>query len=72
MIDFHIMSQYPGEQSQGNPNLKLSELARLDMERWLKIDGKGFAKATALVTSFEQGRRTMFEQPEKRIKINCS
>jgi DNA repair protein RadC len=51
---------------------KLSELARWDMERWLKIEGIGYAKATALVTSFELGRRRMFEQPEKKIKINCS
>jgi DNA repair protein RadC len=49
---------------------KLSELARWDMERWLKIEGIGYAKATALVTSFELGRRRMFEQPERRIIIN--
>ncbi len=42
------------------------------MERWLKIEGIGYAKATALVTSFELGRRRMFEQPENKIKINCS
>ncbi|WP_041934694.1 JAB domain-containing protein [Cyclobacterium marinum] len=51
-------------------NNKLSELAKWDMERWLKIEGIGYAKAT--VTSFELGRRRMFEQPDKKIKINCS
>lgn len=51
---------------------RLAELAKWDMERWLKIAGIGYARATALVTSFELGRRRMVEQPDKRIKINCS
>ncbi|MEX2592369.1 MAG: DNA repair protein RadC [Anditalea sp.] len=51
---------------------RLSELAKWDMERWLKIEGIGYTRATALVTSFELGRRRMFEQPDKKIKINCS
>ncbi|WP_439484480.1 JAB domain-containing protein [Cyclobacterium plantarum] len=51
---------------------RLSELAKWDMEKWLKIEGIGYSRATALVTSFELGRRRMFEQPVKKIKINCS
>ncbi|MBD3630953.1 DNA repair protein RadC [Cyclobacterium sp.] len=51
---------------------RLSELAKWDMEKWLKIEGIGYTRATALVTSFELGRRRMVEQPDKRIKINCS
>ncbi|SHN23301.1 DNA repair protein RadC [Cyclobacterium lianum] len=51
---------------------RLSELAKWDMEKFLKIEGIGFTRATALVTSFELGRRRMVEQPDKRIKINCS
>lgn len=43
----------------------------MGLERWLKIEGIGYAKATTL-TSFKLGRKRMFEQPEKRIKINCS
>ncbi len=53
-------------------DFRLSELARWDMERWLKIAGIGYAKATALVISFELGRRRMFEQPDRKIKIHCS
>ena len=34
-------------------DFRLSELARWDMEWWLKIAGIVYAKATALVTSFE-------------------
>jgi DNA repair protein RadC len=51
---------------------RLSELAKWDLERWLKIDGIGYTRATALVTSFELGRRRMVEQPDKKIKISCS
>ena len=51
---------------------RLAELAKWDMEKWLKIAGIGYARATALVTSFELGRRRMVEHPDKRIKINCS
>ncbi len=51
---------------------RLSDLAKWDMEKWLKIEGIGYSRATALVTSFELGRRRMVEQPDKRIKINCS
>ncbi len=53
-------------------DFRLSEMARWDMERWLKIAGIGYAKATALVTSFELGRRRMFEQPDRKIRIHCS
>lgn len=51
---------------------RLAGLAKWNMERWLKVAGLGYARATALVTSFELGRRRMVEQPDKRIKINCS
>ena len=47
-------------------------MASFDTERWLKIVGIGYAKATALVTSFELGRRRMFEQSDRKIKIHCS
>ena len=78
MTDYHIIAAIANIQVDkareilALANNKLSELAKWDMERWLKIEGIGYAKATAMVTSFELGRRRMFEQPDKKIKINCS
>ncbi|WP_339901214.1 DNA repair protein RadC [uncultured Cyclobacterium sp.] len=78
MTDYHIIAGIANIQVDkareilALANNKLSELAKWDMERWLKIEGIGYAKATAMVTSFELGRRRMYEQPDKKIKINCS
>ncbi|WP_339714628.1 hypothetical protein [Cyclobacterium amurskyense] len=78
MTDYHIIAAIANIQVDkareilALANNKLSELAKWDMEKWLKIEGIEYARATAMVTSFELGRRRMFEQPDKKIKINCS
>ena len=73
MTDYHIIAGIANIQVDkareilALANNKLSELAKWDMERWL-IEGIGYAKATAMVTSFELGRRRMFEQQEKKSR----
>ncbi len=49
---------------------RLSELAKWDLNAWLKIEGIGVRKASALVTSFELARRRLNEEPVKRVKIS--
>ncbi len=51
---------------------RLSELAKWDINTWLKIEGIGVRKASALVTSFELARRRLVEEPVRRLKISSS
>ncbi|WP_114751989.1 JAB domain-containing protein [Pleomorphovibrio marinus] len=78
MRDYHLIAAIANitvDNARGilaKADFRLSELAKWDMERWLSIEGIGYAKATALMTSFELGRRRLEEQPDTKIRISCS
>ncbi|MDN3688604.1 JAB domain-containing protein [Cyclobacterium jeungdonense] len=78
MADYHLIAaiaNIPVDKAKEilvRADNRLAELAKWDMERWLKIAGIGYTRATALVTPCELGRRRMVEQRGKRIKIDCS
>lgn len=51
---------------------QLANLAKWTITNWMKFEGLGIVKASAIVASFELSRRRSFEQPQKKFKINSS
>ncbi len=78
LSDYHLIaaigdiSVEKAREILGLVDFRLSELAKWDVNSWLKIEGIGVRKASALVTSFELARRRLNEEPVKRVKISSS
>lgn len=77
LTDYHILSSIgtiPVELAKSilAKAESLNDLATWNIYDFMKFEGIGLNKATALVSAFELGRRRMYLNPGKKVKINCS
>ncbi|WP_245917137.1 JAB domain-containing protein [Mongoliibacter ruber] len=53
-------------------NYQISELARMGASNLLKYEGMGIAKASAIISALELGRRRKMEPPVKKVIVHSS